>query len=256
MTLVNAPGSFRRSGRSGNGKDRIRRVGTQQYPGCRAGRRPERSGWKRKKGLCGYRAPDFSGGGISTVVKRKDVRARSRDAENRQAETGRFAAVVRPARVPGVRLAHTLRRIADAETRSCGSRKGGRSIHAGVNNSAKVVRKFDNRNFPNGKDRKTVEIHPLSVWWNGRMLILRAGTGRHGMAAWDETVRPAGKCGYACALRRILRMGSFSTPNNASPKMPPLILDEPSRRSTKMIGTSSMRIPSRQAEYFISIWNP
>lgn len=184
MTLVNAPGSFRRSGRSGNGKDRIRRVGTQQNPGRRAGRRPERSGWKRKKGLCGYRAPDFSGGGISTVVKRKVTQARSRDAENRQAETGRFAAVVRPARVPGVRPAHTLRRIADAETRSCGSRKGGRSIHAGVNNSAKVVRKFDNRNFPNGKDRKTVEIHPPSEPWKG--------CGQIGWEGPDGTAWPRG----------------------------------------------------------------
>ena len=55
---------------------------------------------------------------------------------------------------------------------------------------------------------------------------------------------------------RIRRKGSFSTPKNASPKIPPDIFDVPSRRSTKMIDTSLSRIPSRQAEYFISIWNP
>lgn len=170
-----------RSGRSGNGMDPDTAGRNATIPGCRAGRHPERSGWKRKRGLCGYRAPDFAGGGISTVVKRKDVRARSRDAENRQAETGRFAAVVRSAQ--------TLRsRIVDAETRGCDSRIGERSIHAGVNNSAKVVRKFVNRNFPNGKDRKTVEIHPHSERWKGCGQIGWEGSGRPGPAAWDETV--------------------------------------------------------------------
>ena len=54
----------------------------------------------------------------------------------------------------------------------------------------------------------------------------------------------------------IERNGSPSTPKNASRKMPPLIFEVPSRRSTKMIDTSLSLSPSRHAEYFISIWNP
>lgn len=46
------------------------------------------------------------------------------------------------------------------------------------------------------------------------------------------------------------------TPQNASPKIPPLILDVPSLRFTNMIGTSASSNPSFQAVYFISIWNP
>ena len=44
------------------------------------------------------------------------------------------------------------------------------------------------------------------------------------------------------------------TPNTASLKMPLLIFDCPSRRSVKMIGTSSILKPSFHAVYFISIW--
>ena len=46
----------------------------------------------------------------------------------------------------------------------------------------------------------------------------------------------------------------LSTPKTASLKMPLLIFDWPSRRSVKMIGTSSILKPSFQAVYFISIW--
>ena len=46
----------------------------------------------------------------------------------------------------------------------------------------------------------------------------------------------------------------LSTPKTASRKIPLLIFDCPSRRSVKMIGTSSILKPSFQAVYFISIW--
>ena len=57
-------------------------------------------------------------------------------------------------------------------------------------------------------------------------------------------------------LRRIFRKGSFSTPKNASPNIPPDIFDVPASRSTKIIDSSPMRKPSFHAVYFISIWNP
>ena len=57
-------------------------------------------------------------------------------------------------------------------------------------------------------------------------------------------------------LRLILRSGNFSTPKKASPKIPPDIFDAPATRSTKMIDTSRILNPNRQAVYFISIWNP
>ena len=53
-----------------------------------------------------------------------------------------------------------------------------------------------------------------------------------------------------------LRKRRASTPQNASPKMPPDILDVPSLRLTKMTGTSVMRKPSLWAVYFSSIWKP
>ena len=62
--------------------------------------------------------------------------------------------------------------------------------------------------------------------------------------------------GIAAVGLVIERNGSPSTPKNASRKMPPLIFEVPSRRSTKMIDTSLSLSPSRHAEYFISIWNP
>ncbi len=63
------------------------------------------------------------------------------------------------------------------------------------------------------------------------------------------------RCVYRLAAR-IRRKGSAITPKRASLKMPPDIFDAPSRRSVKMIDSSRSFIPSRQAEYFISIWNP
>ena len=56
----------------------------------------------------------------------------------------------------------------------------------------------------------------------------------------------------AGSFGRILRHGSRSTPQKASPKMPPDILEVPSVRSTKTIDTSSIRNPSFHAVYFIS----
>ena len=50
----------------------------------------------------------------------------------------------------------------------------------------------------------------------------------------------------------IVRKRSFSTPKNASRKMPPLIFDAPCVRSVKIIGTSLIRKPSFHAVYFIS----
>lgn len=55
---------------------------------------------------------------------------------------------------------------------------------------------------------------------------------------------------------RIRRSGRPRTPKKASPKMPPDIFEAPSRRSVKMIETSRSFMPSFQAVYFISIWNP
>ena len=46
------------------------------------------------------------------------------------------------------------------------------------------------------------------------------------------------------------------TPKNASPKMPPDIFDTPSRRLTKMTGTSLILKPILYAVNFISIWKP
>ena len=54
----------------------------------------------------------------------------------------------------------------------------------------------------------------------------------------------------------ILRNFSPSTPQKASPKMPPDILEVPSWRFTKITGTSASLNPSFLAVYFISIWNP
>ena len=58
----------------------------------------------------------------------------------------------------------------------------------------------------------------------------------------------------ALALKR--RRRSPSTPQNASPRMPLLILEVPRVRSRKIIETSLMPKPSLQAVYFISIWKP
>ena len=44
------------------------------------------------------------------------------------------------------------------------------------------------------------------------------------------------------------------TPNTASPNMEEFILDVPSTRFTKIMGTSTMRKPSSRAVNFISIW--
>ena len=58
---------------------------------------------------------------------------------------------------------------------------------------------------------------------------------------------------YASAyVRFVTRMQVRDT--TASRKMPLLIFDCPSRRSVKMIDTSSILKPSFQAVYFISIW--
>ncbi len=46
------------------------------------------------------------------------------------------------------------------------------------------------------------------------------------------------------------------TIQRASATMPPDILDWPTRRSSKTIGTSTMRRPARWTRYFISIWKP
>lgn len=67
--------------------------------------------------------------------------------------------------------------------------------------------------------------------------------------------RPA-RCYARPARPRMRRRGRPSTPKSASPKMPLLIFEEPRRRSVKIIGTSQSRMPSFQAVYFISIWNP
>ena len=53
-----------------------------------------------------------------------------------------------------------------------------------------------------------------------------------------------------------LRKRSLSTPQKASPKMPPDIFDVPSLRLTKITGTSAMWKPSLKVVYFISIWKP
>ena len=53
-----------------------------------------------------------------------------------------------------------------------------------------------------------------------------------------------------------LRKRRPSTPQNASPKMLPDILEVPSLRLTKITGTSAMRKPRRWAVYLSSIWKP
>ena len=63
-------------------------------------------------------------------------------------------------------------------------------------------------------------------------------------------------CHFVSGLGVIFLNLRAMTPRNASPNMELLILDLPSLRSVKMMGTSFMRKPSFHALYFISIWNP
>ena len=49
---------------------------------------------------------------------------------------------------------------------------------------------------------------------------------------------------------------NLMTPQNASPKILPLILEVPALRFTKITGTSVIGNPRRYAVYFISIWKP
>lgn len=58
------------------------------------------------------------------------------------------------------------------------------------------------------------------------------------------------------SLRRKRRKRSASTPQKASPKILPLILEVPAVRSRKMMESSLTLKPNFQAVYFISIWNP
>ena len=65
-----------------------------------------------------------------------------------------------------------------------------------------------------------------------------------------RVVYPIFFCGYF--LKKPCHL-SRSTPKSASPKMDEFILDVPSTRLTKTMGTSTILNPQRWAVYYISI---
>ena len=115
-------------------------------------------------------------------------------------------------------------------------------------------RKIENRNIDTAKARGELEEDLLEYvyrkWRQGRQITSK------------EYARTTGITGYEAAglVRSLVTKGFLYEPENNNLELTEKGklegMDCLARRSTKMIDTSLSRIPSRQAEYFISIWNP